>query len=161
MATAEKIRASGLPVRAVEDKFLRAVLEDGAMEDDALMQERWSNLLANAGTSRPSKPRIAFPKILAELDPDDAMLLDALVDRTSEEAFRVQNFPIEECRELAEGQTAGLSNLCRLGLLRFQRAMPTTMASISEEGARIVSVRITEFGWEFVRACRSPGLHPA
>jgi hypothetical protein len=44
---AEKIKASGLPSSAVSDRLLRAVLEDGAMEDDEAMQERWANLLAN------------------------------------------------------------------------------------------------------------------
>lgn len=52
MKAAEKVKATGLPPSAVSDKFLRAVLEDGPIEDDEDMQERWANLLANAATSR-------------------------------------------------------------------------------------------------------------
>lgn len=63
MRAAEKIKASGLPPSAVEDKLLRAVLEDGAVEDDEGMQERWANLLANASTNR-ARVRAAFPAML-------------------------------------------------------------------------------------------------
>jgi hypothetical protein len=77
MRAAEKIKASGLPPSAVEDRLLRAVLEDGAMEDDEDMQERWANLLANASIGA-ANMKAAFPTILAELDPRDAQLLDAV-----------------------------------------------------------------------------------
>lgn len=71
MAAAEKVRASGLSPSAVSDKLLRAVLEDGATEDDPAMQDRWANLLANAGTGS-ADIRAAFPKMLSELEPVEA-----------------------------------------------------------------------------------------
>ena len=52
MRAAEKIRATGLPTNAVEDRLLRAVLEEGGFVDDETMRERWAQLLANAATGR-------------------------------------------------------------------------------------------------------------
>jgi len=62
MRTAEKIRASGLPPRAVDDRLLRTVLEDGAFEDDEAMQDRWASLLANAATEQPRRPMSRSPR---------------------------------------------------------------------------------------------------
>lgn len=91
MGAAEKIRESGLPPSAVPDKLLRAVLEDGPMEDDEDMQDRWANLLANAGIGLASV-RAAFPKILSELEPSEATALDILVDKTSFHTFRSERY---------------------------------------------------------------------
>jgi hypothetical protein len=155
MRAAEKIKASGLPPSAIEDKLLRAVLEDGPMEDDEQMQERWANLLANAGTTDAGTIKIAFPKILSELEPAEASLLDTLANRTSDEAFRITKFTPQECREWGADQ-ANLDNLNRVGLIHYVRTMPTTVGSISDEGATIIAVRFTELGWAFVQACRPP-----
>jgi hypothetical protein len=65
MKAAEKVKASGLPAHAVRDKLLRAVVEDGSMEDDEGMQERWAALLANAATDNEDKVKTAFLKFSA------------------------------------------------------------------------------------------------
>jgi hypothetical protein len=82
MKATEKIKASGLPAHAVRDKLLRAVMEDGSMEDDEGMQERWATLLANAATDNEDEIRLAYPKILAELEPKEALLLERLWAKT-------------------------------------------------------------------------------
>lgn len=46
-----------------------------------------------------------------------------------------------------------LHNLTRLGVLRWVRAMPTTLGSISDAGATLQGVQLTELGWEFINAC--------
>ena len=81
MKAAEQVKASGLPAHAVRDKLLRAVVEDGSMEDDEGMQERWATLLANAATDTDDKVKLVYPKILAELEPKEALLLDRLWKR--------------------------------------------------------------------------------
>lgn len=81
MKAAEKVKASGLPAHAVRDKLLRAVVEDGSMEDDEEMQERWATLLANAATDK-DEIRLAYPRILAELEPKEALLLERLWEKT-------------------------------------------------------------------------------
>lgn len=137
MRAAEKIKASRLPPSAVEDKLLRAALEDGGMEDDEDMQERWANLLANAGTGA-ATVKAAFPTILAELDPLDAQLLDAV--------FVALDQPSRSLRIDHTTDTSALGNLRRLGLVR----------STFETKLNAGEVFIEPFGWEFVRACRDP-----
>jgi len=155
MRAAEQIEASGLPSAAVEDKFLRAVLEDGPMENDESMQARWASLLANAGTRESTRVRAAFPTILSELEPNEAAALDILADQTNDAAFRVARFSIAECVD-AGLDTAGIENVDRLQLLDLLRTMPNTIGSISDETANIVGARFTDFGWQFVQACRAP-----
>ena len=53
-----------------------------------------------------------------------------------------------------------LDNLHRLGLIVYGRNIPTTLGSISDEGAEISGVRFTKFGWDFVQAVRAPGRAP-
>lgn len=151
---AEKIKDSGLPPHAVRDKLLRAVVEEGSMEDDASMQERWANLLANAATSGPAAVRAAFPGILSELEPDEAALLDEFASRASEKSFRDKKFSPEESGQ--GGPRPGLDNLHRLGLVVYGKNIPTTLGGASDEGATITGVRFTKFGWDFAQACREP-----
>jgi len=137
MRAAEKIKASGLPPSAVEDRLLRAVLEDGAMEDDEGMQERWANLLANASTGS-ANVRAAFPRMLSELDPADALLLDTV--------YTAFGQPSRSLRIGPEEDFAALGNLRRLGLLRYTF---DTKLNLGE-------VFIESLGWAFVQACQEP-----
>ena len=68
MKAAEKIKASGLPAHAVRDKLLRAVVEDGSMENNEGMQERWATLLANAATDNEDKIKLAYPEFSPSLN---------------------------------------------------------------------------------------------
>jgi len=154
MKAAEKVKASGLPPTAVTDKLLRAVLEDGPMEDDEDMQERWANLLANAATSQRGELAIAFPKLLSELEPNEAALLDRLRDKTGPDMFSFTLFGPDDTSDLVG--IPELDNLDRLGLLRWVRTMVTYPGSISDENATLAGVKFTELGWAFVNACREP-----
>jgi hypothetical protein len=136
---AEKIKASGLPPSAVSDRLLRAVLEDGAMEDDEAMQERWANLLANAGTGSPIA-RDAFGKVLSELEPEDAAILDRTFDRLQTEPVGPLQF-----RD-GTADFVALDNLARLGLVDYKESYPLS----------IVEVHVTAWGQTFVQACRAP-----
>ena len=158
MRAAEKIKESGLPPVGVEDKLLRSILEEGPMEDDEDMQERWANLLANAGTSNHKRVRAAFPRILSELEPNEAALLDQFASRASDESFQDKKFSPEEPGE--RGKMLALDNLNRLGLILYVREIPTTLGSASDEHATISGVRFTDLGWDFVQACRIPQAAP-
>ena len=157
MRAAEKIKASGLPAHAVPDKTLRAILEDGPLEDDESMQERWANLLSNAATAPVGAPlRIAFPRILTDLEANEARLLDRLFDKApDEDMLPAVTFGLEEVLDLVD--MAGLYNLERLGLLRWAL---TTGATYGEQELGVVNtngVQLTQLGWTFVVACRAPG----
>jgi Abortive infection alpha len=152
MKAAEKVKASGLPAHAVRDKLLRAVVEDGSMEDDEGMQERWATLLANAATDDEDRVKTAFPQILSELEPSEAALLDELFDLLPDPNAKVIT---SEDIETEEG-LAALDNLNRLGLVRYVRSMPTTLGSISDRDAEIEGYKFTQLGWDFVKACNPP-----
>lgn len=142
MKATEKIKASGLPAHAVRDKVLRAVVEDGSMEDDEGMQERWATLLANAATDQEDKIKLVYPKILAELEPKEALLLERLWEKTPN--------PAEEPFETVGSETTNdlvdipePYNLDRLGVLRWVRSMTTYPGSNSDaaEPLRASSLR--------------------
>jgi hypothetical protein len=155
MSAAEKIEASGLPPSGVSDKLLRAILEDGPLEDDEDMQDRWSSLLANAATTESAGVRIAFPKILSELEPSEAAVLDEFASRASEKSFREKKFSVEKPGE--GGPLPAIDNLTRLGLIRLVRKVPTYLGEDwSDEKETISGVKLTKLGWDLVQACRGP-----
>lgn len=154
MKAAEKIKATGIPAHAVSDKVLRAILEEGPMEDDENMQERWENLLANAFVGEERSVRIAFPKILSELEPAEAALLDEFASRTSRKSCLQKKHSVEKPGE--GGHRSAIDNLVRLGLLNYTRTLPTTVGSIRDDNATITGVQFTRLGWDFVKACQSP-----
>lgn len=155
MKAAEKVKESGLPAHAVRDKLLRAVVEDGSMEDDQGMQERWATLLANAATDTKNKIRLAYPKLLAELEPKEALLLERLWEKTpnpDEEPFETVGY--ETTNDLVD--QAGLYNLERLGLLKWIWSTAATWDELSNGQVTLNGVQLTELGWEFVKACNPP-----
>jgi hypothetical protein len=136
---AEKVRATGLPPSAVSDKLLRAALEDGAMEDDPEMQERWINLLANAGT-RPTTVHAAFPRMLSELESNDARVLEQIAAACST--------PGRALRAGPDPDWVALENLGRLGLVT------NTHETALNDG----EIQITGLGQVFLLACQDPSL---
>jgi hypothetical protein len=154
-AAADKIRASGLSRRAygeLDNPMLIAILEGMAQEDDSDLQRTWENLLANAATEGSAEVRRAFPRILQDLDPKDARLLDEFSRRTSDATFMVTQFGDIP----GERDGVALDNLTRLEVLRPVRSYPTTVGAISDGEATITGYVFTELGWAFVKACQPP-----
>ncbi len=154
MAAAEKIRASGLPRRAysaLDDPLLTAILESAAEEEVPSLQALWENLLANALTEG-GDVRREYPRILQELNPKDAQLLDHWSRQTDDSTYMVAQF------RTMPGERDGLAlcNLERLGLTRPVRSIPTRVGSSSDEAATVTGFAFTELGWAFVKACRPP-----
>jgi hypothetical protein len=152
---AKMIEALGLPRAAVPDKLVLSILEEGAREDDESMQERWANLIANAATVGTAEVRAAFPRILSELEPGEAAKLNLLASLVEQAGDRGAAVMADVLRVDESGRTE-LDNLNRLGLLHYVRKMPATTGSISDEDATIEGVKITDLGWTFLLACRTP-----
>lgn len=150
---AERIKASRLPPRAydeIPDALIRAILVGGSEESDESMQERWANLLANALVDSPVDMRVAFPGMLAELEPGDARLLDEAEKYYAEGNGMKGPFCIRELESVL-----AFENLERLNLMQRSSTQP-------DEGAkspykREMGVRVTELGRAFAQACREPG----
>lgn len=157
MRTAEKVKASGLPPAAVSDKLLHLVLGEGPMEDDESMQDRWANLLANAVTSESQEIKIAYPRILSELEPIDAAMLDDVFTQFSQRDFRFKAVVVGGDGLLTEEELAALDNLVRLGLVRYIRDMTIDdEGTVSDRDNKIEGWNFTQLGRDFVRACRAP-----
>lgn len=155
MRAAQKIEESGLPTSAVSDKLLRAVLEDGGLEDDDDLQERWSSLLAGAATGR--QVPAAFPEILRQLDPIEVQLLDRLVTPSGHRAATVHVWVLEQRDGVGAAQ---LDNLERLGLVFVgDETLPEqTRDAPYRPPERVVEARA--LGLAFVMACRPPRPAP-
>jgi hypothetical protein len=155
MSAAEKVKHSGLPPTAVSDKLLRAALEDGAMEDDPAMQDRWSILLANAATDASASVRASFARMLSDLEPKEAATLDWM-DATGrdERHGRSAFFSVGMCRETTGIGLGGIDNLIRLGLARF--AVNPHWDRLGQIWQTEGEIEITSLGVELVEACRPP-----
>jgi hypothetical protein len=153
---AEKIRELGLPHASVDDPVVLRILEESAGAQDESMQERWANLLAHTAASSNPRHHIAYGRILAELEPAEAKLLDSLADNPDFSDSPVATpFSVAEMTE--QGVTpAGIDNLIRLGILHHDEPADRAWAAIEDRHSMIANLRFTGQGWAFVLACREP-----
>jgi hypothetical protein len=155
MATAEKIRASGLPRRAweeLDEPLVTAILEGMAEETDPDLAAEWENLLANTLTDGSANVRRVFPTILRDLEPRDAALLDALATGPPDP----RDFPVSDVSGYSGPERATLDNLAGHELVRYTRSTPTTWGTIDDSKSTLTGVQLTELGLQLVEACRAP-----
>ena len=161
MKAAKKIEETGLPRRAfsaIDEPLLTAILEGTAEETDPNLQEAWENLLANGLTEGSAEVRRAFPKVLSELDPIEAHILDAMADGKGTflgalSGTRMAHGPVKSL------PLNGLPNLERLDLIGIRQNMiaPTRYpAQTTPDADRMRVIGLTPFGVGFVEACRPP-----
>ena len=155
MATAEKVRASGLPRRAweeLDEPLVTAILEGTAEETDPDLANVWENLLANALTEGSADVRRVFPTILHDLEPGDAALLDALATGPPDP----RDFPVSDVSGYRGQKRATLDNLAGHELVCYTRSTPTTWDTIDDSKSTLTGVALTELGLQLVEACRDP-----
>jgi hypothetical protein len=146
---------AGLEAQEVPRPVLMPMLEAMGDEEDESMVDRWASLLASAASRSNSVPR-SFPRILAEVEPDEARILDHVYEAMSQIASQfhpqlaVLKRAIASLLSLTDEQvTLGVDNLMRL---RLVRAAGLTIGDAAEADG----IRLTDFGWSFARACRPP-----
>lgn len=156
IAAAEKIKRSGLPVAAIKDRQLKDLVEGGSLEDDPDMQERWANLLANAATTNTQRHYSVYARMLAEIEPSEAALLDSIAD--SPIFAEVPLTRRISVAQLTDGgiSTEGVDNLIQLGILRHEEPTDPAWEEIGQRHSLILNLRFTAQGWAFVQACRTP-----
>ena len=155
IVTAEKVRASGLPRRAWEElnePLVTAILEGMAEETDPDLSEVWENLLANELTHGSANVRRVFPRILRDLEPGDAAVLDALATGPPDP----RDFPVSDVSGHTGRSRASLDNLAGHELVRYTRSTPTTWGTIDDSESTLTGVTLTELGLQMVEACRAP-----
>ena len=169
MNAAEKIAATGLPIRAIDDRLLRAVMEDGALEDDRSMQARWENLLANAAVCDRAVPHVAFPEILKQLSLIEAAMLEAMyleLGRPAAEQARhpLEGFPMAFFAEYLSVEpfdyATAAANLVRELATRTGPNDPPYVTHLATHELLSKPVQLTQFGAALVQACRPPDEEP-
>jgi hypothetical protein len=127
---------------------LLPILEAAASEDDESLSTKWAALLANSAAkiggyaSHPS-----FPRILSEIAPIEAQLLDLLFNKGGETNWNSFRAELTRTLEVTEGDIDQYyGNLFRLGLITIGR----------KAGSPNSLVKIGSFGIAFMSACTPP-----
>ena len=146
--TDELLRAKSIDPHSVPLRTLLPIIEGASMEDDETLSRKWAGLLASAAASlEPEVAHPSFPRILSEITPHEAVMLDRLYEmggRTEWPAFRQSLAADFGCSE--DLIRPGHWNLFRLGL----------WANTTAQGAAAPVVILTEFGRAFLTATRGP-----
>ena len=140
------------------------LLEYASLEEDDNLQSKWAGLLASSLVG--DQVLASFPKILSELTPVEACLLDALFKA---HAYRepesdpsvfatATSADVRQMLGLKEGTFRVLAeNLCRLGLLESVTASPRFWSDTDNiQHPTFMEIRLTALGFEFVKACEGP-----
>jgi Abortive infection alpha len=132
---------SGLELRPVALRLLFPIVQSASLEDDESLQDKWAALLANASTS-PGTVLPAFPRILEQLSPREAALLEELAGANNWWAPTDQNVVWAE-------------NLQRLGLLEKVKPLPIRVNN-EPMGPQEDLFQLNALGHAFLTACHPP-----
>jgi hypothetical protein len=168
----ELLAQHDLTIQSVSPKVLISALESASLEDDPSLRQYWVALLASEFVGRKVHPR--FPRILADLSPADAQILDTLDQQKYKFGFTA--FELNHTYKVEEKvvqQT--IDNLLYLGLLNEPpRPVPSQSHPRSVVGAMALpippgipgphpgfgvynpSYKLTELGQAFLAAIRGP-----
>jgi hypothetical protein len=147
----------GVTPQQVPMKLLSPILENGSIEEDESMIDRWATLLANAADPN-TTPSIlpSYAAILKELSPIEAKVLDMIYGGVIEhQVYRSQwrniivtvEQILKEAPMPRENFIVLIENLSRLRLID----MPVGDAVI------MLGIQRTHLGFGFVSACRPKG----
>ncbi len=152
-----KLEAAGVRPGAVRDEQMRALLEEGAREEDETLQEVWANMLANGlAGGKAGVPR-AYAEVLRQLDPVEIVTLD-----------RIANGEIQAggshggTRVIAQGNKTGTSSAAlynreRVGLVEISDTVWQKAGVPPPPGVDpLRTIGLTPFGGDFVNVCRPP-----
>lgn len=155
-----KIDASGLPKRQIPLKVLVPIIQNSSLEEDESMQNKWSNMLANAATgSVEISPNYAA--ILNELSAVEVSILEKIYSEVNKEINYAKRkelqFDASKLKSMLsvsdEKMDLIIENLYRLNLLQ---APAGHGIMVGEYKYALRTTKIFEFttlGYEFVRAC--------
>jgi hypothetical protein len=144
-------------------KILVPLLENGSLEEDEDMIERWATLLANAiNPNHTGGVNIGYLDVLRQLSPKDALVLDKL--------FEYYNQKLEEGKKdgdvdfhptIAQVKTLfglerkiwweSISNLFRLGLVTTSGVPLVRQSSDSIDNSHLI---LNEYAFKFVKTCK-------
>jgi hypothetical protein len=116
------LHRAGTEVSAVPLRILLPLLEGAALEDDEGLSDKWAGLLASAASSvENDSTHPSFPRILSEMSPHEALILDKLYQAGSEvdwNSFR--EGLAKEFGTSVDSINRAYGNLFRLGVCRIK-----------------------------------------
>jgi Abortive infection alpha len=163
----ETIKKSGIEPGKISLKTLVPILENGSLEEDDSMTDRWSGLLATAAKKGGEEiVRPCFAEILKELSPTEAVVLDGIYDMIQKVGIPREEWDSRGGTSDTLKKHLGLSDLeyalsiDNLFRLRLCSMPSTNMAFLDDPSLKFQVttkniVCITELGYQFVTACRS------
>jgi hypothetical protein len=152
--TSAILREKNIQPTAVNLKLLVPLLEGASLEEDDDLVARWAALLASAAAADFVHP--SFPKILSELTPIEARILDQIYDGHSGEKFLVTKL-LPDLEALSEEQiNVAFNNLFRQQLCEPETFVTGPKWDQAYSEVKQSGLRLTPFGKDFVRACRGP-----
>ena len=123
-------------VRTVPLRTLLPLLEGAALEDDESLSDKWAGLLASAASSEDSESiHPSFARILSEISPREAIILDKLYQAGKEtewNSFRERL--AKEFGTSVDSINIAYGNLFRLGLCRIKKGPTEGMIELGPFG---------------------------
>lgn len=153
----EMFRGAGIEPEAVPLRVLLPLLEGASLEDDENLSSKWAGLLAHAAhPEQREKVHPSFVRILGELSPKDALVLDALWQGTRDTPEeRSTTLMPQQIMALGSGMTRLEAQIVSENLWRLRLcASGTTVLRVDSEGVGPDSeIALTFLGRSFLRAC--------
>lgn len=155
-----KIIGSGLNKRQIPLKVLVPIIQNSSLEEDLNMQDKWSNMLANAATGNVEvSPNYAA--ILNELSPLEVSILDVVYNEVSREsdykkrkALQFDAIKFKTVLSVSEEKMdLIIENLYRLNLLQAPAGHGVTVGDFKFALRTTKIFEFTTLGYEFVKAC--------
>jgi hypothetical protein len=150
----EMLEEANIPPRQVPLKLLYPLIQNGGLEENDPLQDKWAALLANA-CEEGNEVLPSFPEILKQITPVEAKFLDTAYDEIPDRGHGPKH-PIKEAT-LAAVTSVVIGDLERLGLLDRHMESTQITASVNYHTFEPTNhLFISSFGREFIRACRPP-----
>ena len=160
------LEEKGIEPTKILPKTLIPLLENGSLEEDEAMQEKWVALLVNAASPEFSEiVKPSFVEILKELSPKEAMALDLIFNMTQSTPIPKEEWPHRGAKGESLKKVLNLNDtafeIAIDNLYRLKLCQPpsTQLNFIKQKDFRFQlqtkdTICITEFGSAFVKACR-------
>jgi hypothetical protein len=156
----------GISPKKVLPKTLISILENGSLEEDDYMQNKWASLLANASNPNYKEEiKPSYAEILKELSSTEAKLLDEMFEefnkKRAENEYEIKFNKDNVCKKLNISENE--YNILADNLIRLNLCQPAPKRGISfgsvkkDQPAKIRSKQIsylTLLGYSFVKACK-------
>jgi len=146
--TEELLHAASIDAQVVPLRTMLPIIDGASLEDDKGLARKWAGLLASAAAAmEPWATHPSFPRILSEITPHEAIMLDRLLEAGGEAAWpplREQLAKDFACPE--DSIKAAHWNLFRLGL----------WMNTAAQGPSQPVVKLTQFGRVFLAVTHGP-----